>query len=60
MQLNSLTEEQIQQLIQSMEVNPTIEAHIKEPTLQWCRLQLTEQQSGGAWKRRIREAGNVI
>jgi hypothetical protein len=60
MQLNSLTEEQIAQLIQSMEVNPTIEPHIKEPTLQWCRLQLEEQKQGGAWKRRIREAGHVI
>lgn len=60
MQLNSLTEEQIAQLIQSMEVNPTIEAHIKEPTLQWVRLQLAEQKEGGAWKRRIREAGHVI
>ncbi len=60
MQLNSLTEEQIAQLIQSMEVNPTIEPHIKEPTLQWVRLQLEEQKQGGAWKRRIREAGHVI
>jgi DNA replication protein DnaD len=60
MTLNCLTQTQIEQLIQSMEVNPTIEAHIKEPTLQWCRLQLTEQKQGGAWKRRIREAGHVI
>ena len=58
--LNGLTETQISQLIQSMEVNPTIEAHIKEPTLQWVRLQLEEQQKGGAWKARIREAGHVI
>ena len=58
--LNGLTETQIPQLIQSMEVNPTIEAHIKEPTLQWVRLQLEEQKQGGAWKRRIREAGHVI
>ena len=58
--LNGLTETQISQLIQSMEVNPTIEAHIKEPTLQWLRLQLAEQKQGGAWKRRIREAGHVI
>jgi hypothetical protein len=58
--LNGLTETQISQLIQSMEVNPTIEAHIKEPTLQWVRLQLEEQKQGGAWKRRIREAGHVI
>ena len=60
MTLNGLTETQIAQLIQSMEVNPTIEAHIKEPTLQWVRLQLEEQKQGGAWKRRIREAGHVI
>lgn len=60
MTLENLTEEQIKQLIQSMEVNPTIEAHVKEPTLQWCRLQLKEQQEGGAWKARIREAGHVI
>jgi molybdopterin-biosynthesis enzyme MoeA-like protein len=60
MTLNGLTETQIAQLIQSMEVNPTIEAHIKEPTLQWVRLQLEEQQKGGAWKARIREAGHVI
>ena len=58
--LNGLTETQISQLIQSMEVNPTIEAHIKEPTLQWVRLQLAEQKKGGAWKARIREAGHVI
>ena len=43
-----------------MEGNPTIEAHIKEPTLQWVRLQLKEQQNGGASKARIREAGHVI
>lgn len=60
MTLNCLTQTQIEQLIQSMEVNPTIEAHIKEPTLQWLRLQLTEQMQGGAWKARIREAGHVI
>jgi ribosomal protein S13 len=60
MTINGLTETQIEQLIQSMEVNPTIEAHIKEPTLQWVRLQLAEQQKGGAWKARIREAGHVI
>jgi len=60
MTLNCLTQTQIEQLIQSMEVNPTIEAHIKEPTLQWLRLQLAEQKQGGAWKRRIREAGHVI
>ncbi len=58
--LNGLTETQITQLIQSMEVNPTIEPHIKEPTLRWMRLQLNEQKQGGAWKRRIREAGHVI
>lgn len=60
MTINGLTETQIGQLIQSMEVNPTIEPHIKEPTLQWVRLQLEEQQKGGAWKSRIREAGHVI
>ena len=60
MTLNCLTQTQIEQLIQSMEVNPTIEAHIKEPTLQWLRLQLDEQKQGGAWKARIREAGHVI
>ena len=60
MTINGLTETQIGQLIQSMEVNPTIEPHIKEPTLQWVRLQLVEQQKGGAWKARIREAGHVI
>ena len=60
MTLHGLTETQIEQLIQSMEVNPTIEPHIKEPTLQWLRLQLIEQKQGGAWKRRIREAGHVI
>ena len=60
MTLNCLTQTQIEQLIQSMEVNPTIEAHIKEPTLQWLRLQLGEQKQGGAWKARIREAGHVI
>ena len=60
MTINGLTETQIEQLIQAMEVNPTIEAHIKEPTLQWVRLQLKEQQNGGAWKARIREAGHVI
>ena len=60
MSLNCLSETQINQLIQSMEVNPTIEAHVKEPTLQWLRLQLKEQKQGGAWKSRIREAGHVI
>lgn len=60
MNLENLTQEQIQQLIDSLKVNPSIEEHVKEPTLQWCRLQLKEQQEGGAWKARIREAGHVI
>lgn len=60
MTLNGLTQTQIEQLIQSLEVNPTIEAHIKEPTLLWLKLQLDEQMQGGAWKARIREAGHVI
>lgn len=60
MNINNLTETQITQLIQSMEINPNIEPHIKEPTLQWCRVQLEEQKAGGAWKARLREAGYTI
>lgn len=60
MSLNGLSPQQISDLIESLNKNPSIEPHVKEPTLQWCRLQLEEQQTGGAWKARIREAGHVI
>jgi hypothetical protein len=60
MVLENLTEQQIELLISSLSVNPNIENWDKEDTLKWVRLQLREQRAGGAWKRRIREAGNVI
>jgi hypothetical protein len=60
MVLENLTEQQIELLISSLSVNPNIENWDKEDTLKWVRLQLKEQRTGGAWKRRIREAGNVI
>jgi hypothetical protein len=58
--LENLTEQQIELLISSLSVNPNIENWDKEDTLSWLRLQLREQRAGGAWKRRIREAGHVI
>ena len=60
MQLNNLSEEQIEQLISSLSTNPNIEGWDKEDTLQWLRLQLNEQRVGGSWKRRIRESGYII
>ena len=60
MELSNLTEEMIQQMYDSLRTNPTIEAWDKEKTLVWVNLQLKEQKTGGAWKRRIREQGHVI
>jgi len=60
MQLNNLTEQQIEVLISSLSVNPNIEGWDKEDTLKFMRLQLKEQRRGGPWKARIREAGYVI
>ena len=60
MTLLSLTEREITQLIQSLKINPNIEEDVKAPTLHWMMEQLSEQQIGGAWKRRLREKGNVI
>ena len=60
MTLNGLSSDQISHLIESLDKNPSIEPHVKAPTIEWCKLQLKEQQTGGAWKARIREAGYVI
>jgi hypothetical protein len=60
MNLLSLTEREITQLIQSLKTNPNIEEDVKAPTLNWIMEQLKEQQVGGAWKRRLRERGHVI
>lgn len=60
MQINNLTEQQIELLISSLLVNPNLDEWDKEETLQWLRLQLKEQRRGGPWKARIREAGYVI
>jgi hypothetical protein len=60
MNLLNLTENEINQLIESLARNPMIEADKKEPTLNWLREQLSEQKIGGAWKRRLREKGHVI
>ena len=60
MNLLNLTENEINQLIESLARNPMIEEDKKEPTLNWLREQLSEQKIGGAWKRRLREKGHVI
>ena len=60
MNLLGLSETEIAQLIESLATNPSIKADEKESTLNWMREQFSEQKIGGAWKRRIREAGNVI
>jgi hypothetical protein len=60
MQLNGLEEDQIELLISSLKVNPNLKEGDKEELLRWMRIQLKEQQAGGAWKARIREAGSVI
>ena len=60
MNLLNLSETEINQLIESLARNPKIEEDEKESTLNWLREQLSEQKIGGAWKRRIREKGNVI
>jgi|TARA_R110000823_G_scaffold295223_1_gene414268 signal recognition particle subunit SEC65 len=60
MNLLNLSENEINQLIESLATNPSIEEDKKEPTLHWLREQLSEQKIGGAWKRRLREKGHVI
>ncbi len=60
MNLLNLSETEVNQLIESLAKNPKIAEDEKEQTLNWLREQLSEQKIGGAWKRRIREKGNVI
>jgi hypothetical protein len=60
MNLLSLTETEVAQIIESLAKNPGIESDDKESTLHWLREQFSEQKIGGAWKRRIREKGYVI
>ena len=60
MNLLNLTEEEINQLIESLAKNPGIDEDVKEPTLVWLREQYSEQKIGGALKRRLRERGHVI
>jgi len=60
MNLLGLSETEVAQLIESLATNPSIKADEKESTLNWMREQFSEQKIGGAWKRRIREKGNVI
>jgi hypothetical protein len=60
MNINNISEQNIEALISSLKVNPNIEGWDKEELLKWLRLQLKEQKIGGAWKRRIRESGCVI
>ena len=60
MNLLGLSEIEIARLIESLATNPNIKEHEKEPTLNWMREQFSGQKIGGAWKRRLREKGNVI
>tara|TARA_B110001454_G_scaffold188394_1_gene186375 strand:- start:468 stop:833 length:366 start_codon:yes stop_codon:yes gene_type:complete len=60
MNLLGLSETEVAQLIESLATNPSIKADEKESTLNWMREQFSEQKIGGAWKRRLREKGNVI
>jgi len=60
MNLLNLRPETIEQIIESINHDPTIEAHMREEHTRWIKLQYEEQKKGGAWKARIREAGHVI
>ena len=60
MNLLNLNEETIEQIIKSINHDPTIEADVREKHLRWIRLQFEEQKKGGPWKARIREQGHVI
>jgi len=60
MNLHNLSKEHLQLIIDSVNTNPSIEAHIREEILKPIKLQFEEQLKGGAWKRRIREQGHVI
>jgi len=60
MTLYNLTKEHLQLIIDSVNTNPCIEAHIREEIVRPIKLQFNEQLKGGAWKRRIREQGYVI
>ena len=44
MNLLNLSENEINQLIESLATNPSIEEDKKEPTLHWLREQLSEQK----------------
>ncbi len=60
MNINEVIEQDIEMLISSLSINPNIEGYRKEELIQWLRLQLREQRSGGGWKARIREKGYSI
>ena len=60
MTLHNLKEEHLEMIIDSVNSNPSIEAHVREEILKPIKLQFNEQLKGGAWKRRIRKQGHVI
>jgi hypothetical protein len=60
MVLHNIPSEHLELIIDSVNTNPSIEAHIREEILNTIRLQFKEQLKGGAWKRRMREQGHVI
>ena len=63
MTLGNLTKEQMARIIYSLDFtmknDPTGIAGIRE-TAQWVQLQRDEQQKGGPWKKRLRDAGYTI
>jgi hypothetical protein len=60
MTLENLTKEQIEEILESLKINPHYWTPLRNETINWVRLQYNEQTEGGAWKRRIREQGHVI
>jgi len=59
MQLNNLTVDDMSNIVEALRGNINASVDYKE-TLTWVKKQFIEQQKGGPWKARLREAGHVI
>jgi hypothetical protein len=59
MTLHGLEKEQLEFIIGCVK-KAGLETPERGELLDWMQLQFTQQQEGGAWKRRIRDLGHVI
>lgn len=60
MTLYNIPKEHLQLIINSVKTNPNLEPKLIEEILKPIRLLFKEQLKGGAWKKRIRDQGQVI